>query len=89
MYRTDFWTLWEKARVGCFDRTASKHVYYLGRNRSPAQVGCMRQVLGAGALGRPRGIGWRGRRERGIRMGNTCKSMADSCQCMAKTTAML
>ena len=29
MYRTDFWTLWEKARVGCFERTASKHVYYL------------------------------------------------------------
>ena len=25
MYRTDFWTLWEKARVGCFKRTASKH----------------------------------------------------------------
>ena len=25
----------------------------------------------------------------GIRMGNTCKSMADSCQCMAKTTAIL
>ena len=22
MYRTDFWTLWEKARVGCFERTA-------------------------------------------------------------------
>ena len=61
MYRTDFWTLWEKARVGWFKRTASKHVYYLGRNRSPAQVGCMRQVLGPGALGRPRGIGWRGR----------------------------
>ena len=61
MYRTDFWTLWEKARVGCFKRTASKHVYYLGWNRSPAQVGCMRQVLRAGALGRPRGIGWRGR----------------------------
>ena len=36
----------------------------------------MRQVLGAGALGRPRGIG----------MGNTCISMADSCQCMTKTT---
>ena len=30
MYRTDFWTLWEKVRVGCFERTASKHVYYLG-----------------------------------------------------------
>ena len=24
--------------------------------------------------------------EGGFRMGNTCKSMADSCQCMAKTT---
>ena len=65
IYRTDFWTLWEKARVGCFKRTASKHVYYQGWNRSPAQAGCMRQVLGPGALGRPRGIGWRGRWERG------------------------
>ena len=65
MYRTDFWTLWEKARVGCFERTSSKHVYYLGWNRSPAQVGCMRQVLGPGVLGRPRGIGWRGRWEGG------------------------
>ena len=26
---------------------------------------------------------------RGIRMGNTCKSMADSCQCMEKTTTIL
>ena len=33
------------------------------RNRSPAQEGCLRQVLGPGALGRPRGIGWRGRWE--------------------------
>ena len=50
-------------RVGCFERTALKHVYYLGWNISPAQVGCMRQVLGPGALGRPRGIGagrWEG-----------------------------
>ena len=65
MYRTDFWTLWEKARVGCFERTALKYVYYLGWNRSPAQAGCMRQVLGPGALGRPRGLGWRGRWEGG------------------------
>ena len=65
MYRTGFWTLWEKARVGCFKRTTSKHVYYLGWNRSAAQVGCMRQVLRPGALGRPRGIGWRGRWEEG------------------------
>ena len=26
---------------------------------------------------------------RGIGMGNTCKSMADSCHCMAKTTTIL
>ena len=45
--------LWEKARVGCSERTALKHVYSQGWNRSPAQVGCMRQVLGTGALGRP------------------------------------
>ena len=30
IYRTGFWTLWEKARVGWFKRTALKHVYYLG-----------------------------------------------------------
>ena len=28
MYRTDFWTLWEKARVGWSERIASKHVYH-------------------------------------------------------------
>ena len=37
----DFWTLWEKARVGCSERIALKQVYYQGWNRSPAQVGCM------------------------------------------------
>ena len=51
----------EKVRVGCSERTALKQVYCQGWNRSPAQVGCMRQVLRAGALGRPRGMGWRGR----------------------------
>ena len=46
-------------------REQHRNVYYLGWNRSPAQVGCMRQVLGPGALGRPTGIGWRGRWEGG------------------------
>ena len=63
MYRTDFWTLWEKVRVGWPERIASKHVYHQVWNRSPAQVGCMRQVLRAGALGRPWGMGWGGRWE--------------------------
>ena len=50
---------------------------------------CLRQVLGAGALGRPRGIRWRGRWEGGSGWGTLCKSVADSCQCMAKTTTIL
>ena len=34
--------------------------------------------------------GWNGEEGgRGYRMGNTCTSMADSCQCMAKTTTIL
>ena len=65
MYRTDFWTLREKARVWWSERIASKHVYYQVWNRSPVQVRCMRQVLGAGALGWPRGMGWGGRWEGG------------------------
>ena len=71
------WTLWEKARVGCSERIALKQVSrfffyiyeywwnYQGWNRPPAQVECMRQVLGAGALGSPRGMGWGGRRDGG------------------------
>ena len=65
LYRKDFGTLWEKARVGWSERIALKQVYYQGWNRSPAQVGCLRQVLRAGALGRPRKVGWGGRREGG------------------------
>ena len=34
-----------------------------------AQVGSMRHVLGPGALGRPRGIWWRGRWEGGLGWG--------------------
>ena len=64
-YRTDFWTPWEKGRVGWSERIALKHVYYQVWNRSPAKVGCMRQVLRAGAPGRPRGMGWGGRWEAG------------------------
>ena len=49
----------------------------------------MRQVLGPGVLGIPK----RDWAERdvggGIGMGNTCKTMADSCQCMTKTTTVL
>ena len=67
--RTDFWTLWGKARMGWSETTALKHVYYQVWNRPPVQIGCMRQVLGAGAPGWPRGIGWGGRWEGGLGWG--------------------
>ena len=35
MYRTVFWTLWERAKVGWFGRMELKHVYYLMWNESP------------------------------------------------------
>ena len=40
-------------------------------------------------LGWPWGMGSGERWEGGFRMGNTCTPMADSCQCMAKTTTIL
>ena len=51
--------LWEKARVGWFERVALKHVYYHMWSGSPVQVRCMRQ----GAQGRCTGMtpgGWDG-----------------------------
>ena len=80
--------LWEKARVGCFKRTASKHVYYQGRNST--SPGWMHETSAwAGCTGKTqrdrveREVGGR------IGMGNTWKSMANACQCMTKTTAIL
>ena len=88
MYRTEFWTLWKKARVGCFERTELKRA--LARVKQITSPGWM-QETSAWAWGT--GKTQRDRVERevggGIGMGNTCKSMADSCQCMAKTTTIL
>ena len=41
--KSRFWTLWEKVRVGWFERIALKHVYYHVWNRWPVQVQCMKQ----------------------------------------------
>ena len=86
MYRTDFWTLWEKARVACFKRIA-------------CILSKVKQITGAGGMHETSARAWcTGKTQRngverevggGIGMGNTCNSMADSCQCMTKPTAML
>ena len=63
MYRTVLWTLLERERVGRFGRRALKRVIsYMKRVASPRS---MHWMLGAGALGRPRGMVWGGRREEG------------------------
>ena len=49
MYRTVFWTLWERERVGRFRGMALKHVWCHMGNKSPVQV--RYRMLGAGALG--------------------------------------
>ena len=46
-------------------RDSDSEVLSLLYNRSPVQVRCIRQVLGAAALGWPRGMGWGGRWEAG------------------------
>ena len=80
------WTLWEKARVGCFERTACilsivKQITSPGRmHETSARAWCTGKTQRDG-MGREAGGG--------IRTGNTCKSMADSCQCMTKTTTIL
>ena len=37
MYRTDFGTLWEKARVGCSERTALKQVFFFEGEKAKAR----------------------------------------------------
>ena len=88
MYRTDFWTLWEKARVGCFERTASKHV--LSRVKEITSPGWMHETsVQTWCTGKTQRDRVESEVGGGIGMGNTCLSMADSCQCMTKTTTIL
>ena len=65
-------------------RIALKPVYYHMWNRSPVQVGCMRQGAQGWCTGMTQRDGMGREVLGGFRMGNTCTPMADSCQCMAK-----
>ena len=80
MYRTDFWTLRERERVGGFGRMALKH----GRNESPVYVRYRIQDAWGWCTGMTQrdDMGWEVRG--GFRIGNSCTPVADSCQCMAK-----
>ena len=88
MYRTDFWTLGE-GKGGMF-RENSIETCILSR---------VKQITGPGWMHEKSARAWcTGKNQRdwverevggGIRMGNTCKSMANSCQCMTKPTTIL
>ena len=84
MYRTVFWTLWERVRVRWFGRMALKHVYYHMWNGSPVQVWCMIQDAWGWCTGMTQREGMGRKVGGGFRMGNTYIPMADPCQCMVK-----
>ena len=88
MYRTDFWTLGE-GEGGMF-REISLETSILSRVKQITSPGWMHETGARGwCTGKTQRDGMEREVGRGMVMGNTCKSMADSCQCMAKTTTIL
>ena len=79
MYRTVFWTLWERERGGMIweNGTETCIISYMKRVASPGSMhdtGCLGMVhwmTQRDGMGREEGGGFR--------MGNTCIPVADSC----------
>ena len=68
----------------------SIETYVLSSVKQIASPGWMHETSGQGWYTGITPMDGMGREVGGaFRMGNTCKSMADSCQCMAKTTTIL
>ena len=88
MYRTVFWTLWERERVGWFGRMGLKHVYYQMWNKLPVQVRAWYRMLGAGALGWPRGMVQGGRWE-GVQDGEHMYTCGRFMSMYGKTNTIL
>ena len=88
MYRTDFWTLGE-GEGGMF-RENSIETCILSRVEQITSPGWMNETSARAWCTEKTHKDWLEREVGGgIGMGNTCKSMADSCQCMAKDTTIL
>jgi len=79
MYRTVFWTLWERARENGIETC----ILYMW-NESPVQDRCMIQDSRGWYTGMTQRDGMGREVGGGFRMGKTCTPMVDSCQCMAK-----
>ena len=75
--------------MGCFKRTALKHVYF-SRVKQITSPGWMHETSARAWCTGKTQRNWVEREVGGgIGMGNTCKSMADSCQCMTEATIIL
>ena len=71
-------------------RENSTETCILSRVKQITSPGWMRETSARGwctGMTQRDGMGWE--EGGGIGMGNTCTPMADSCQCMAKTTTIL
>ena len=89
MYRTVFWTLWERQGWDDLKEQLWNMYIIICKTDHLSRLNVWGRVLRAGALGWHWGMGWGGKWEGGFRMGNSCTLMADSCQCMAKSTTIL
>ena len=94
-FKTHLYPLWKRTKNRGVNSFRQSTLSPQSRNKL-AKEGGMRASLGGmkeGVRGWCTGKTQRDRVEKevegGIGMGNTCKSMADSCQCMAKTTTIL
>ena len=83
MYRTVFWTLWER-EGGWFGRMALKHVWYHIRNESPVQDQWRIQEAWGWCTGMTQRNGMGREVGGGFRMENTCTPMVDACWWVAK-----
>ena len=71
-------------------QTKKKETSILSRVKQITSPGWMHETSARGwCTGKTKRDGMGREAGGGIGMGNTCKSMADSCQCMAKTTTIL
>ena len=89
MYRTDFLDSVGEGEGGMF-RENSIETCILSRVKQITSPGWMHETSVRGWCTGKTQRDWVEREVGGeIGIGNTCKSMADSCQCMAKTTTIL
>ena len=84
MYRSVLWTLWERERVGTFERMTLKRVKYHVRNELPVQVRYTILDAWGWCIGMTQREGMGREEGGGFRMGNTGIPVAHSFRYLAK-----